>query len=156
MIEVRLSWAELTIAGQIGAMRHVSALKEARPSAYGYSEDDSWTTHIEGAAAEMAVAKALDRYWPPLINGSLSASPGDIGNGIQVRSTGRKDGCLIVHPKDNNAHVFYLVISHTPPVYRIVGSMIALAAKHDDFWRTNGVRHPAFFVPQDELIDVSP
>jgi hypothetical protein len=152
MAEVELTPPELLLAGIAGVMRQVSAITHGRPPAYSHDDKDPWTPHIEGAASEMATAKYLDRFWSPLASGRLSDLPGDVSTRVQVRSTSRSDGCLIVHPSDHDDHLFYLVLTDDLPRCTIVGSLRGRDAKQGRFWRTQGVRHPAFFVPQFDLV----
>jgi hypothetical protein len=148
-VTVELTAPEMTLASFAGAMRRVKAISKARPAAYGYNGHDPWATDIESSAAEMVIAKHLDRYWSPLHLGCLTALPGDVGDGIQVRSTSRADGCLIVHDSEKDEHKFWLVITHTAPRYTIVGWMLGRDAKNSRWWRDT--ERPAYFVPQDHL-----
>jgi hypothetical protein len=153
MTGVRLDGTELLLGGFVGVLRQVSALGHGRQDRYGAEAGDPWSMHIEGACAEMAVAKYLGRYWQPLAErGYLSLVPADIGRSIQVRSTDRPGGCLIIHPDDEDEHLFYLVIRLGAPRYTIAGWLRGRAGKRPEFWREDrGVRHPAFFVPQSAL-----
>lgn len=149
MKHVDLTHEELLVAGIVGVMRQADALKRQRPSAHGYDEKDPWTKHVEGAAAEMAVAKVTNRYWSPLKAGALYGGPVDVGRMIQVRQTKRGDGCLLLHRSDADDHVFVLVIG-SPPSFDVVGWIKAKDGKRPEFWRTFTGR-PAFFVPQEAL-----
>jgi hypothetical protein len=148
MIDGRLASEELVIAGIVGVLREVSALNRSRPTAHDCDESNAWTYHVEGAAAELAVAKHIDRYWRPLTRSQLRDLPGDVAD-VQVRSTPRSDGSLIVHRRDLDDARFYLVVTALPS-YRIVGWLLGRDAKQERYWRTN-VAHPAYFVPQSEL-----
>lgn len=149
--EIELTSPELLLAAFAGSMRQTSAITHNRPTTYGRDRVNAWEGHIHGAAAEMGVAKYLDRFWSPLSAGRLGDIPGDVSDGIQVRSTERMDGSLIVHPEDHDEHRFYLALTYKLPTVVIVGSILGGHAKHPDYWRTEGVRHPAYFVPQDAL-----
>ena len=149
-----LSLPEYMLAGFAGVMRHISALQHQRPPSYGISNGgvEPLIAHIGGAAAEMATAKHLDRFWSPLATGRLSDIPGDVSEQIQVRSTPRSDGSLILHPADEDEHLFYLVTTHDLPTCHIHGPIEGKVGKDRCYWRDDrGVRHPAFFIPQDDL-----
>jgi len=132
-VVIRLEPAELAFAGMIGVARRVSALNKGRPSPYNF-EGDAWSADVDGAAAEMAVAKHLDRYWQPLTNGSLRDLRGDV-SALQVRSTPREDGCLILHETDPDV-AFFLVVTN-PPLYTIVGWLYASEGQNQLHWREN-------------------
>jgi hypothetical protein len=150
MTEVRLEIPELTNAAIIGVLRQVSAIQRDRPAAYGAENTNAWSIGIEGTAAEMAVAKYLGCYWQPLApGGDLSKMRADIGDYIEVRSTLRTDGSLIVHERDGDSKLFYLVVC-SAPVYTICGWLLGHEAKQREFWRSD-IRHPAFLVPQQSL-----
>ena len=158
-VTVKLTSTELAFAGFTGVMRQISALQHRRSDANGKgwptrSVSEHWGFEIDGAAAEMAVAKYLGRYWRPLAErGRLSSVPADIGENVQVRSTRNPAGPLIVHPRDDDAHVFVLVITR-PPCFDLIGWLYGREAKRDEWWFI-GVPHPAFFADQCELHDIA-
>lgn len=150
MTDVRLEPPEIALACVVGGWRCASAFQKGRPAAYRY-DGDPFTISIQGAAAEMAVAKYLGSYWQPLApNGSLAKTNGDVGSFVQVRSTTHLNGSLILHQRDGDSEIFYLVVC-TAPVYSIIGWLLGHEAKRPEFWREDGVRHPAFFAPQTAL-----
>lgn len=152
-MDITLSFFELWQAVQVGAMRNLQARRRGRPDTHGKDVskmDGGWGLHIEGAAAEMAVAKATGRYWDGVWN-EIDRSRDDVA-GIQVRSTTRDNGCLILHQSDNDNDVFYLVVGLAPR-FRLAGCIRASDGKDQRFWRTDTGR-PAFFVPQSELSPV--
>lgn len=153
---VELTYFELWQAVQVGAMRNLQARRRGRPDTYGKDVthmEGGWGIHIEGAAAEMAVAKMLNVYhdgvWAEIDRMRSDVGGLDRGARVQVRSTMREDGCLILHPEDNDRDIFYLVVG-VAPRFRVAGALLAFNGKKERFWRTNTGR-PAFFVPQSEL-----
>lgn len=69
----------------------------------------------------------------------------------EVRSTNRGDGCLILHPSDDDNRAYVLALVRAQ--YRVVLAGWAFGSRgknKDKFWRSD-VRAPAFFVPQDQL-----
>jgi hypothetical protein len=143
---VQLSWLELTQAAFVGCQRRIEALQRGRGDRYGY-DADGWGTDIEGAAAEMAYAKATNRYWLSVVEDPREL-PGDVGP-VQIRSTARADGCLILHPDDADDARFVLATG-CAPTFTFAGWGIAGELKRDEYWR-NGIARPAFFVPQEAL-----
>ena len=150
-----LTPAEIVLAGLAGLMRLASAVAHKRPSPHGQPKpEDRVEVDLNGVYAEMVVAKHLGRYWQPLAdNGHIATLEGDVGPGVQVRSTTNENGCLIVYRKDNDHDRFYLVTLDFPK-YTIVGWISGSDAKRPEFWRDDAaVRSPAFFVPQARLYD---
>jgi len=149
-MKVRLSWYEAAEAARAGTQRNIQALSKARRAIYGKPSSD-WDVHIEGCAAERAVAKAYNLYWEPVVENPEELR-GDVGLGmrsLQVRSTWRRDGRLITHDRDNDEHVFVLVVGRLPD-FEIKGWILGADAKQKCFWRSD-LERPAFFVPQDKL-----
>lgn len=142
---IRLSSSELITAATIGALRQITNLRDGRTAAYGSVEESPWQIHIEGACAEMAVAKAMNRFW----SGALGALDADDVGPLQVRSTARRDGSLILHAEDRDDRAFVLVTGQAP-TYVLRGWIHAAHGKRKEFYRSD-VRHPAYFVPQNAL-----
>lgn len=143
MMRVRLDWSEMEIAATVGKMRQMQALELNRAARYGASVENAWTLNMEGAAGEMAVAKALGIYWSGNI-GNLGAA--DVGP-MQVRTSSRSDGDLILHPRDRDDAIFVLATGLAPS-FRIVGWLYAVTGKDDKYWRDPAGGRPAYFVPQ--------
>jgi hypothetical protein len=93
------------------------------------------------------VAKSLGAYWHGFASDPF-ALPGDVGR-VQVRSTTREDGCLIVQRADPDDAWFVLVVGRVP-TFRLAGWLPGAEAKRPEWWRANAP-HPAFFVPQHAL-----
>ena len=139
-------------AATSGLLRQIENLKAERYDAHKFS-GDGWGAHIDGALAELAVAKALNHYWLPVVSGDPRRLTGDVGD-YQVRSTTIRAGSLIIHPTDPDNARFFLVIN-TTPTYNVVGSILGSQAKDPRWWRTDTGR-PAFFVPQQALDPIQP
>ncbi len=103
-----------------------------------------WGADIEGVGAEMAVAKALDRFWSP----NNRPDKADIGERLGVRYTAYPNGHLILHPNDEDGHIFVLVVGAMPE-YEVVGHVLGQDGKREEWWREG--ERPAFFVPQGNL-----
>lgn len=150
-LQVRLTAEELQQVAFIGAQRRIRALANGRVHRHGYDGADNWSVHIEAAGAEMALAKARDRFWAD------SAAPdyhGDVGQRTQIRHTLRRNGSLIVHPDDPDDYALILVTGEAPD-YLLPGWIWGREAKRDEWWRTDTGR-PAFFVPQAALRPIRP
>jgi len=143
----RLTWSEVEHALLTGGHRRMRRLRAGSPHRWGYGGEDNWSAHIEAAAAEMATAKALGRYWADF---TAPDHDGDIGAGVQVRQTARRDGRLIIHPEDEDDHRFYLVCGEAP-AFEIVGWILGRDAKRPEWWTDPGTGRPAFFVARHAL-----
>jgi hypothetical protein len=140
---IELTWPEMMLATHVGR--------------YGAASNgmNSYEKNILGAQSEMVVAKMLNVYWSGTI-GSITMPDmnGRTGGKVQVRSTPRNDGALILHPDDKDEEPFYLVRA-TPPMFDVVGWIIARDGKLQEFWRTDRP-YPAFFVPAELLQAITP
>jgi hypothetical protein len=103
---------------------------------------------VQGACGEIAVAKAIGKYWAPSVN-TFHTEP-DIAPDIEVRHTDRVDGSLIVRPNDDPDR-WYFLVTGTAPEFQIVGYIKGSAARQPAWESDPGVHRPAWFVPQTAL-----
>lgn len=146
-VEVTLTWFEMFQAATVGAMRQIEALKRNRTDRHGY-KGDGWSIHINGAAAELAVAKASGRFWHALHHAPAEL-PGDVGR-LQVRWRSKPLWDLIVHDDDPDDAYFVLVVGDVPKL-SIVGFIRGAEAKQKSYYQDPAGGRPAYFVPQAEL-----
>ncbi len=150
-MEVRLEPFELALSTPVGCRRYMSALYKGLKDGHGLDpEVDGWAIHIEGAAGELAFAKATNRYW----SGSVDTFKrgGDVGL-FQVKTRSKHKYDLLVRPGDKDDDTFVLVTGQIP-VFRVRGWCLGWEAKLAKFSQTHGDRPAAFFVPVDQLRDV--
>lgn len=148
---ITLSWYELWMASGIGAKRHIESLKGGDSDQHGCDGMNAWTMHIEGAAGEMAAAKAMGTYYSGSIN--TYRTGGDVG-AIQVRTRSRPEYDLLIRPGDRDGDVFVLVTGRSPDL-DVRGWILAKDAKRACWLKAYGGRPPAYFVPQDQLNPIS-
>lgn len=113
---------------------------------FGIPDADNWRTDVEGACAEVAVAKLLNKFW---CGGVGTFKNPDVGN-YQVRWTHREDGCLIVRPTDAD-HEYFILVTGTIPNYKVIGWIKGALAKKEIWKRGPNGRPAAYFVPQSAL-----
>jgi hypothetical protein len=116
--------------------------------AAGVGMANTWTPNIEGAAGEMAVAKALGLYWQPII-GNHRAD--DVGP-YQVRTNiSRRHDDLCLRPHDHDDRVYINVLSFMPE-FEVLGWIWAKDGKRE-LWLRDGTpdRPKCFYVPRTEL-----
>lgn len=149
--DISLTPSELAYAAWVGVSRNVEALRDQRQQTYGSTGDNAWTLHIEGAAGEMAAAKALDLFWNAPIG--TYRRGGDIG-AVQVRTRSQHSYELIVRPDDRPDDVFVLVTGRAPR-YRVPGWITGREAMQPEWLHEHGDRPAAYFVPHAALHPLS-
>ena len=103
---------------------------------------------ITGACGEMAVCKALGRFWTPSVN-TFHNVP-DIPPNIEVRTCQDNAGSLIVRDNDADDR-WYVLVTGKPPTMTVVGFIRGSDAKRDQWLRNPGGHRPSWFVPQSAL-----
>lgn len=149
MTQVVLTWYEVAMASEMGRLRQVVSIAKGLPDSHGF-QGAGWNEHIEGACAELSVAKALGIYW----NGSVNNFGGPdlihpIKGNIQVRLAGNH-GHLIVRPGDSITDIWVLVTGKAPN-YVIHGWILGANAKKPEYLKDWSGRPPAYFVPPSSL-----
>ena len=142
---------EMEVAAYEGVRRRLRNLRrDSQPLRGGFKKPgtayapEPWKCDIEGAAAELAVAKVTNRYWSGLTKQGV-----DVGKNAGVRHTPHEDGHLIVYDDDPDEMVMVLVTG-TPPVLTVRGWVLAAAAKSPGY-RREGRPATEFWVPQTAL-----
>lgn len=162
-IEVVLTWAEMLIAANIGCMRNVQSLKLGRsrtdilPTHQDGGMDCAWSSNIEGAAGEMAVAKHLGRFW----SGAVGEITADDVSGYQVKTnTSRRWDDLILRKRNRSDRIYISVLSFIAPFpgaarFIITGWINGVDAMQEKYYRDGIPGMPAYFVPRDALQPMS-
>lgn len=117
--------------------------------------EDSLGIDIQGAEAELAVAKAFKLPW----DGMFLAlerwfdwrDAGHDVSGLEVRSTRHERGRLILHPTDKDDSPYILVLAHLRPIYVLAGWNFGREGKNPEFWEDVGYGRPCYYLPQSEL-----
>lgn len=157
MIRVKLTKNDLKLAESVARSRNKSQRDGDR--ADGKVMEDSLGIDIQGAEAELAVAKALNLPW----DGSFLELDKwfdwrDVGHdvsGLEVRSTHHKNGSLILHPKDKDESPFILVLTHEKPIFILIGWSFGKNGKDPQYWRDVGYGRPCYYLPQNKLFDMN-
>jgi hypothetical protein len=141
-IAVTLSPREIILAALIGSFM------QARAIARGWKDrvyKSDWNVHIEGIAAEIAVAKALGIPYRPNLNGFKAPDVGD----LHVRWTTRSNGKLVIRPGDPDG--IYVLVTGQCPTFTVMGWIHSYDAKQPCYWRWLRYNR-AWFIPQRVLI----
>lgn len=150
MVTVTLTWPEQLQAVIIGGMRRIGSKARCRTAPYGDPQANLWDIDIEAAGAELAVAKAMGVYWTGICGYPEPA--GDVG-GLEVRSTKRMDGRLILHDRDKD-DAPYILVRGAMPIYQIVGWIYGRDGKQERYlFHGDGrsAHRRAYFVPVEAL-----
>lgn len=125
----------------------MQSIKNGDKQVFEAEPDRGWDYSIEGAQGEMAFAKHVDRYWL----GAHDYKPADVaGYEIRTRSSHRFD--LIIRPHESDEKDYILLTGlHGEFVFR--GWIPGKEGRLDKFFRTPNKRPPAYFVPQNFLLD---
>tara|TARA_R110000803_G_C11989495_1_gene321960 strand:- start:9029 stop:9499 length:471 start_codon:yes stop_codon:yes gene_type:complete len=143
---VVLTPSEMVLAASAGVMRNVKNINAKLKDAYKADPNQGWQMHIEGALGEMALAKFLGLYWPGV--GKMRGT--DVGE-VDVRTRSRADYELILHEKDPDDRVFWLLCGNNGR-YDVKGWILCADGKRQEYWSDpSGKNRPAFFVPQSKL-----
>jgi len=144
-IDVTLSFHEIAYAAQAGIMRRIDSM-EKNLQKIQQAETSGWNIDIDGACAELAVAKALNMHWGGHV-GSFKAP--DVGE-LHIRSTNHANGQLIIRKNDPDEYVYMLVICKCPD-YKIIGGMSGRKAKAREITKGLNGKMDCWFIPQDDL-----
>ncbi len=144
---ITLNLHEMAIAAQVGARRQIEARSKKLRDKHGFSGDDSWMVHIEGACGELCAAKAIGRAWEYPI-GTFKKG-GDVGR-IQVRTRSNVDWDLNVRKDDRDEDIFVLVVG-VAPTFNVVGWLHGGDCKRVGWWGTYDHRPECWWVKQSFL-----
>jgi hypothetical protein len=146
---IELTKEEFAYAAQIGRLRQEEALRKNLPDKYGFDGVGGLAVHVEGAAGELAVAKALNITWDATVNTFKSLA--DLVSNIEVRTRSKDYYDLLVRSDDKDESLFVLVTRKSPRTFDVVGWIKAKDAKQEQWVKTHGNRPPAYFVPKTVL-----
>lgn len=147
-MRVKLSTTELMVAAYVGSARNVQSHAQAWTPHAGIGEADTWTVNIEGVAGEMAVAKALNLYWVPVVGNHRADDVGE----YQVRTNmSRRLDDLCLRARDREDRIYISVLSFFPE-FEVVGWITGQEGK-DPQWLRDGTpgRPPCYYVPRTAL-----
>jgi hypothetical protein len=117
MSEITLTPAEARFAALVGTERQITSMLNGNRPRPGIKPEVAWNIHIEGAAAEMAFAKAMGWYWDASVG--VFHRQADVRH-VHVRSTSWPNGKLIIRP-DRDAPGIYVLVTGIFPRYQVRG-----------------------------------
>jgi hypothetical protein len=118
---------EFKMAAEVGLRRCLSCKTKGIKDKYGF-KGYGWDISVEGACAELALAKYLGVYW----NGSVDTfkNGGDV-SGLEVRTT-KNHNKLIVRKEDRHDSI-YVLLTGKAPEYNIVGWEYGYMIKQSEY-----------------------
>ena len=146
MSEVMLTWPEVLLAANAGVMRRINAVRNGRQEPYGQRPQSFWTHDINGAVAEVALAKHLDLFWSGTV-GRVDLP--DVGP-LQVRSKNDPKERLVILPTDGDGQIFVSVLVGLPKC-TLCGWMRAGEAKRPEWLLPDDAGKKRYFVPNSHL-----
>lgn len=153
MKKVQLDIREYAHAVDVGMQRMVASTEAGHNHASTYERD--WLERLEqetvGACAELAFCKFMGWYWSGSVNTFHTIA--DAGRDVEVRSTTRDDGSLIIRNNDADDR-WYVLVTGKAPVLTIRGRIKGGEGKKPEWARDPHGRRRAWFVPQAALEDI--
>lgn len=148
MRPVELTARELALASFVACQRNADGVHaNADAGKFGY-DGSTLDLHLKGCLGEIALAKALNRYWTGAGTGYYDDD--DVGQ-IQVRVTRHDHGCLLVRPNEGHLEAPWVLVVGVFPNYSVRGWLWGYEARQDKYLRAPADREPAYFVPQPDL-----
>jgi len=146
-LRVQLTYSEIILGAMAGVHRRVEYLKSGLSNRYQPSMEQIWGAQIEGALAEQALAKGLNKYF----SGKGEFGQSDLDEDIECRATSWPDGRLILHDADKDEARYYLLVGEVGH-YRIIGSIYGWEGKKKEYLDDpNQTGKSAYYVPQSKL-----
>lgn len=130
----------------VGYSRQLSNVSRGRIDRAECPKEGAWDVHVQGALAELALAKIINCFW----SGNFDQlNKADVG-AIEVRSTPLEHGCLLLREKDSSEAVFVLCVGRDAN-WRAVGWLPGIEGKIRGYWREPNNRPGCYMIPQTAL-----
>jgi hypothetical protein len=151
MTKISLKFQELDLA--INTARLRMAVSIATKLKFGAkSGNRTWIKRffdeVIGVCGEIAVAKLGKFYFVPRLN-EFHAVP-DVFRDVEVRSTDRDDGCLVIRDNDVLERRFILAIVNGSDVV-LAGWIYGTEGAKSEYLRNPNNHVPAWFIPSHKL-----
>ena len=147
-LKIILERYEVVLAANTAIERYVSTMKNQQMR--GLQDMDAWQRillDVDGAGAEIAVAKYLGVYW----GGAFGQGGVDIEPNIDVKYTKHEMGRLLVRP-DAKDDVKFVLVRGGMPNYELIGWIMGSEAKNPEWLDKPDWRRPEIYcVPEESL-----
>lgn len=148
-IRITLSWGEIALGAAVGTMRLVYRRKNAMENGSARPDWNVWTGEIEGAQAELAVAKHLGLFWSGTVG--ERAAPDDVGS-YQVRCNSSREYDDTLLRKTDKPNRAYISVLSFMPEFHIIGWVWGEDGFRDGrLFEGDKKRPPCWFVPRTKI-----
>jgi DNA polymerase I-like protein with 3'-5' exonuclease and polymerase domains len=151
---VTLTPEQKRAAAREGLKRHASQRNVGRGDWKSKPGDNGKKLDVQGAVAELAVSLGLGLPWDgafkPISEWDTWRREGHDVSGLEVKSTIRQDGCLILHKHSNPDQPAVLALLEGEGRVVLAGWCFVRDGQSSQFWRDN-VPRPCYMVPQSNL-----
>lgn len=153
--EINLTWTESLQVAQLGVMWELSAIFGKRGEHAYEHPQVAWKAHIEGAAAEYAVAKFLGIFWEPFCNQphDVFVRKPDVGP-FQVRNGEKHHYRLTLRPgrDEEKPNVPFILCTGILPNFRVRGWLYGREVIQAKYYEDPGNKGaPAWWAPIADL-----
>jgi hypothetical protein len=146
-VVISLTKIEYEFASYAGFLRHRENTWAQVPERYG-SKGEDLDKHTLGAVGEYCLAKYLDRHW----SGPGRMKQPDVGREIQIRTSNKVSGHLLLHKADNDDDYFVAVAKGaTTESWHVKGWVYGRDGKLQEFWKTLQYGRPCYVIPNEIL-----
>ena len=146
---ITLSAEDLEVGRRAGITRHTHSRKQGLKS--GFDDKDN-EMDILGAQGEIAAAQCLWIPFEPQVDTFKAA---DIGVNLQVRTTPRTNGRLILKRGDNPEHIYILVRKLAASDFEVVGWVFGHEGQRPEYLKKVGHGGSVYFVPNHKLKSIA-
>lgn len=154
-VEITLTRDEIVFAAQGGLMRNIENLLKGGKPRFGHPYEQLWARHINGAHAELAVAKYLGVYWTPVYEKWANGLP-DLPGGREVRSITRPGKPLAFY-EGNKPERKYLLVHVETPKLTLIGWLFGHEIMRDEWLAgTDDKGKRRWEAPQSALRPINP
>lgn len=142
---IELDASEMMLASWMGSRRLIKATFKNLTDSVGQS--NGWENEIEGAAAEVAVAKHFGLFLPVTMDAFGAPDVGD----WHIRSSKHENAHLRIGKKETTGK--YMLVIGQFNKWRIAGWIQAEEARQEKYYRQMRADRPAksYWIPQDDL-----
>lgn len=149
-IDIRITLPEFDLAMGVARLRIMASamLKLDHATTYDRTMIKRLEEEVVGACGEIAVGKWIGGWFVPSVN-TFHRVP-DCMHNIEVRSTARLDGKLIVRNNDKDDRRFVLALV-TGEMVSLAGWVLGADAKRKEWAMNPNGNRDAWFVPQSAL-----
>lgn len=141
-VDLAINTARLRMAVSIATQLKIGAESDNRDWVQWHYDE------VIGACGEIAVAKLGKFYFVPRLN-EFHVVP-DVFRDVEVRSTDRDDGCLVIRDNDVLERRFILAIVNDSDVV-LAGWIYGTEGAKSEYLRNPNNHVPAWFIPSHKL-----